>query len=659
MNGPSVCLIAPPNTSMADPRIAPPLGLLYLAAAQIAAGFDPPTVIDLNTACYQPDAPKGHPGGNTHDFSIERCMAEIPHGMDVYGLSVASMQMEHAVPILKMLRKRSPRALLVVGGAHASAAPEDFVGLADVVIRYEGEGAWVKLLGLKQACWEFYMGVNMWEPEFPGVTANYPSPMDGIPHITMIVNGKQVDPLDAAPIPARHLLDFSNYTRRIAGKPATNIITSRGCPARCMYCQQEDLWGKGLRLQSPARILAEVDDIYRTTGIRNLLFLDDSLTACSTARMSELCRGLKERGVEWRGWTRANLIARDDRLPILKEMRASGFVSCCVGVEAGTDKLLKAIDKGTTTAQNSAAIRNLKAAGIKARTSIMVGLPGETWADVQALVEWVAKEQPDDWILSSLVPLPGTPSWSEAERFGIRIDREKVKRRNYADVFVVGGDETSGQFHDYAGVSADGLTGPRRVGDRYPGGMSRPCKSCPFQPTAFRGLWHPSHYLLIAYLGSVRDWIPGCEQLAMNCHQRPGNRSAAGRCGGWARAARESLPVCIGVAFGKIDQDAYDDTPVLSPEEMARVNGLDMARIPPLSWSPDDPRYPSHDAWVDAIIDLRAKLEADPEHARSYVLPGSPLDVGPSPDEVVEALGPKLAAVYASTALPRNPVEAP
>lgn len=444
---PSVVLISPPNSSMADPRIAPPLGLLYLAAAQIQAGLGAPVVIDLNIACYQPDAPREHPGGNTHDFSIARCMREIPTGADVYGLSVASMQMAHAVPLLKLLREREPGALLVVGGAHASAAPDDFAGIADMVIRFEGEDAWVTLLRQDMEdgiCFE-------WHPRWKGRYRSLEHPNLQ----TKVIDGLQVDPLDIAPIPARHLLDFSKYTRKIAGKPATNIITSRGCPARCIYCQQEDLWGKGLRLQTPARILAEVDSIHATTGIRNLLFLDDSLTACPTARMSELCRGLKARGVEWRGWTRANLIAREDRLPMLREMRDAGFVSCCVGVEAGTDRLLKAIDKGTTVAQNRAALANLRAAGIRARCSIMVGLPGETWDDVIALTRFVTECQPDDWILSSLVPLPGTPSWDDAEKFGIRIDREKVKKRNYADVFIVGGDETSGQFHDYAGVSAE------------------------------------------------------------------------------------------------------------------------------------------------------------------------------------------------------------
>ena len=441
----NVCLIAPGNRSMADPRIAPPLGLLYLAAAQRRAGLGDPVVVDLNVACFPagPDGPKEHTGGNTHDFSLARSLSEVPTGCDVYGFSLASMQLATGLPLVRALRQREPGAVMVAGGAHASALPDDLVADFDVVIRYEGEIAWVALLSHLAAnggrCGLFLDGLG-----YPAAKVHHGGAVvESRFAVTraVVIDGTQVDPLDEAPIPARDLLDFSRYTRRIAGKPATNIITSRGCPARCTYCQQVDLWGEGLRLQSPARVLAEVDAIRETTGIENLLFLDDSLTACSTARMSELCAGLKARGVQWRGWTRANLIARPDRLPMLREMRDAGFVSCCVGVEAGSDRLLKAIAKQTTVEQNRAALRNLRAAGIKARCSIMVGLPGETWDDVQALVDFVAAEQPDDWILSNLVPLPGTPSWTDPS---IEIDADAVAATAYEGVFIVGGNEVSG-----------------------------------------------------------------------------------------------------------------------------------------------------------------------------------------------------------------------
>ena len=121
---PVVCLIAPPNPAMVLPQIAPPLGLLYLAGWARAHGFDTSDwrVIDLNTECLGPWPASGH---WTHDFTVERCLSLIPTGADVYGLSLASMQLPHGRALARVLRAREPGALIVAGGSHASALPDE------------------------------------------------------------------------------------------------------------------------------------------------------------------------------------------------------------------------------------------------------------------------------------------------------------------------------------------------------------------------------------------------------------------------------------------------------------------------------------------------------------------------------------------------------
>lgn len=68
-------------------------------------------------------------------------------------------------------------------------------------------------------------------------------------------------------------------------------------------------------------------------------------------------------------------------------------------------------------------------------------------------------------------------------------------------------------------------------------------------------------------------------------------------------------------------------------------NGFDMSQLPPLRWSPEDTRYPSYSAWVDAVAALRTQLREDPEYAWHFVLPDSPLERGPTPETVEAALG--------------------
>jgi anaerobic magnesium-protoporphyrin IX monomethyl ester cyclase len=447
----SVVLVSPPNTSMLDPRIGPPLGLLYLVAWAQHVGDDTDSwrVVDLNVECYQPDAPVGH---DTHDFSIDRCMREIPTGADVYGLQLASMQMPHGVAIAQRLREREPNALLVCGGSHASAMPDECAEWFDVVIEREGESAFVEVLAWASNTRR--AAPQSWRPVLS------PSPLGW----SFVVQHAPIEPLDSLPFPARDKLDWSRYTRKVGGGTATNIITTRGCPARCNFCQQESLWGKGLRMMTAPRILREVDNIKQVTGITNLLFLDDSLTARKRSDMIALCEGLAERGVLWRGWTHANLLARNGEDEVLKLMSDAGCQAICVGVEAGSDRVLKAMQKGTTTEQNSIALNRVHQAGMSARCSIMVGNPGETWADVEALIKFVERHRHvvTDWILSSYVPLPGTPSWDNPEKFGMVIDKAKARRELYRHFFVVGGDEQSGMVHSYEG----GIT-PADIQDRH------------------------------------------------------------------------------------------------------------------------------------------------------------------------------------------------
>jgi len=399
-------------------------------------------------------------------------MSLIPSGAQVYGVSLASMQLPHGRAIARELRTREPDALLVCGGSHASAVPDECAdpvvmqgGQFDVVVEREGESAFLDVVNAVENGWNCRRGdiiLDRMSADSDWRYARAPCGHEQPP--ARVIRGQPVEPLDSLPFPARDMLDFSRYTRKVAGLPATNIITTRGCPARCTFCQQESLWGPGLRMMSAPRILAEVDHIKSTTGIGNLLFLDDSLTARKRADMTELCAGLKARGVLWRGWTRANLVTRPGDAEMLRTMANAGCQALCIGVEAGSDSVLRALDKGTTVETNRRAIRAVAESGMQCRISIMVGNPGETWADVMALVRFVAELGPyvEDWILSSYVPLPGSPAWDDPERYGMFIDKEEARRSGYAHFFVVGGQERSPTVHRYA----DG-TGPDEIRARH------------------------------------------------------------------------------------------------------------------------------------------------------------------------------------------------
>lgn len=172
----------------------------------------------------------------------------------------------------------------------------------------------------------------------------------------------------------------------------------------------------------------------------------------------------------------------------------------------------------------------------------------------------------------------------------------------------------------------------------------KPCAACPFRPDSPMGLWEPAHYLAIAYLGSVRTPLP-VHFPSMNCHAwnplvNPHLRREDSKpCGGWARSLYVTESFRLRLCLPGYP-DADDGEPVLTPEEMARLNGLDMDRLPPLEWQPDTPGYEGdYLGWAQSVIELWHALNADPGLAREYVVSGSPLDVGAQFSDVVRSMG--------------------
>jgi radical SAM superfamily enzyme YgiQ (UPF0313 family) len=120
-------------------------------------------------------------------------------------------------------------------------------------------------------------------------------------------------------------------------------------------------------------------------------------------------------------------------------MKLSGCHALCIGVESGSDEVLRRIHKGITSVQNLEAARMIREAGIYLRVSIIVGNPGETPETIEETKQFMLAAQPDDWIVSTFVPVVGSPAWRHPERYGF-----KLLHRNYEDYYVVGGEQQSG-----------------------------------------------------------------------------------------------------------------------------------------------------------------------------------------------------------------------
>ncbi|HEY7269211.1 MAG TPA: radical SAM protein [Dehalococcoidia bacterium] len=230
--------------------------------------------------------------------------------------------------------------------------------------------------------------------------------------------------LDAMPLPARDLVDMRRYREawRPQGRLSMNLVTSRGCPFHCNWCAKP-IWGQRYSVRSPQSVAEEVSSL-AALGADHLWFMDDIL-GLKPGWLPEFADRLEALGVRvpFKCLARADLLLRPGEIEAL---RRAGCEMVWIGAESGSQRVLDAMEKGTTVEQVREARRRLGEAGIKVAFFLQFGYPGETWEDIQATVQLVRESNPDDIGMSVSYPLPGTP-------FFERVQSQMRERQNWVD----------------------------------------------------------------------------------------------------------------------------------------------------------------------------------------------------------------------------------
>lgn len=293
---------------------------------------------------------------------------------------------------------RAARALgckVAVNGPDASDNPGLYLAAgADVVVLGEGEMAMLEL-------------VEHWS-----VSDTAPDEVDGLAlfqsgrlHYTH--SRRPLQDLDQLPHPAWDLLDVANYRdawRSAHGEFSWNIATSRGCPYACNWCAKPT-FGRRYNVRSAEDAAQEVLRIKTELAPDHLWFTDDILGLdaqwlCAFA--DEVNR--RDAVIPFTMQSRVNLIT--DRSA--SALSRAGAREVWLGVESGSQKILDAMDKGSTVEAARTATRILRAQGIQACWFIQLGYPSETWDDLIATRDLIRDETPDRIGVSVAYPLPGT-----------------------------------------------------------------------------------------------------------------------------------------------------------------------------------------------------------------------------------------------------------
>ncbi|MCC6450992.1 MAG: radical SAM protein [Candidatus Aureabacteria bacterium] len=378
-------LLVLPNESeqsghyMANLGTSMPLGLGYLAAVLRREGH----------------------GVHVLDFQIRGTgVAAMTHALshrrfDACGISVTTPFSQAAYRVTAEVKKASPGTAVILGGPHTVAVGgkvfEDCPD-ADWAVFGEGEVTLPELLGVIAGRRD------------PGTVRGIGFRSGGV--VTTPPRDFIKD-LDSIPFPAYQLFDLKNYHPMVAWYkrlPWANMISSRGCPHGCIYCNK-NVWGRTCRLRSAQNVFEEIMLLKNSYGIREISFSDDTFTV-NRERTVELCELLisADTPVIWKCSTRVDHVDAG----LLRLLQRAGCYSVGYGVESGSQRILDYIRKGVTKEQIRAAFRDSRAAGLETRAYFMLNLPHDDTSTTEETIRFSRELDPDYIDFEIAHPYPGT-----------------------------------------------------------------------------------------------------------------------------------------------------------------------------------------------------------------------------------------------------------
>lgn len=370
-----------------------PLGLLYLAATARDAGY----TVSIFDAMFQA-------GDDAFVAALER---ERPK---VVGLGVLATVRAAALRLADLAHQHG--AAVVAGGADPTGRPESYLRYRSngshpvgVVVIGEGEQTLLELLP-----WllndERNGGLLR---EIAGLAF-----LDDDGKFVSTAARKHCADLDSLALPARDLIDLEAYRqawRKRHGIFSLSLIATRGCPYGCTWCQKS-VFGRSFRPRSPESVAEEmrlIKEQYRPDQLRvvdDVMGIDRQWVRAWHAAVLE-----RDAVVPFECLSRVDLMDEE----MVRLLQEAGCIRIAFGAESGSQKVLDAMNKGTTVEQIRRTAELCRRFGIETYFYIMVGYPGEEWADIRKTVELLKQTRPDQFSSTIAYPLPGTEFYEEVK----------------------------------------------------------------------------------------------------------------------------------------------------------------------------------------------------------------------------------------------------
>lgn len=339
-----------PRNEADDRVVFAPLGCLYLISALERAGI----VVDFR------DFQLFDPGSSFH-LDKDNFETFLNDSAPIVGISCMVSMLPFVTLGAKKFKELNPHHTIILGGPGPSGVAESIVSSLpwiDVVCRGEGEETIVELVNAVSK------GSDLGTVK--GITYRDSRGVHSTPPRTRIQNP------DDIPFPAYDRIDFSDYN-------SVSVITARGCPYKCAFCDVGPLWGNKTRFRSIDNVVEELSFLKNEHG-QNTIHVADDTFDLKRNRTETLCREMDRLRMNWTCLARVDLIDED----LLERMAGAGCRSIFLGIESGSDAVLKKINKKFTIAEATEKAELAKKYIDKVITSYIWGFPFETTEDFKS-----------------------------------------------------------------------------------------------------------------------------------------------------------------------------------------------------------------------------------------------------------------------------------
>jgi radical SAM superfamily enzyme YgiQ (UPF0313 family) len=369
--------------------LQPQLGILSVASILEAEG-DCPHVFDVNAEYLRFASAVGT--DRIDDFAHHLADTVVRANADVYGFSSICSTFPLSLRVARAIKEIRPYATILFGGPQATVVDEKVIGsfpFVDFILRGEAEQSLPILLRELQSDYQF--------SQVPGLTFRDRQIVRRTP------NAPVIEDLDSLPSPSYHL---SSY---LHGAKSASIELGRGCPFSCTFCSTNDFFRRRFRLRSPDRVLAEMRSIATTYGIRHFELVHDMFTV-DRKRVIAFCETMQASGEDftWDCSARTDCVDKE----LLQQMSASGCRGLFFGIESGSVRMQRIIDKDLDPTRAQEMLRICEQLGIRTTASLITGFPEEQWSDVQDTLKIYmqsARCSLSHPQINLLAPLAGTP----------------------------------------------------------------------------------------------------------------------------------------------------------------------------------------------------------------------------------------------------------